>query len=49
MNKVDKANLPGYKQSAKWRTKKAKQMAEYEREAKERGIPVCKVIAEKIQ
>ncbi|MCK8326084.1 hypothetical protein, partial [Erwinia amylovora] len=38
----------GYKQSAKWRIKKAKQMIDWEREAKERGVPIARVMAEAI-
>lgn len=39
----------GYKQSAKWRIKKAKQMIEWEMEAKERGVPIARVMAEAIE
>jgi hypothetical protein len=39
----------GYKQSAKWKIKQAKQMIDYESEAKRRGVPVSRVIAESIR
>ena len=41
-------NASGYKQSAKWRIKKAKQMIDYENEAKRTGKTVTQVIAEAI-
>jgi hypothetical protein len=45
---MSRTKNPGYKQSAKWRIKKAKQMAEYERIAKETGVPLTRVIADAI-
>jgi len=41
-------NTTGYKQSAKWRTKNAKTMIDYENLAKEKGVTVAQVIAEDI-
>ena len=39
----------GYKQSAKWRIKKAKQMIKWEEEAKKQGIPVARLIAQQLE
>ena len=44
-----KGQNPGYKQSSKWRIKKAKQVNADEDEARRLGVPVSRVIADKLE